>query len=343
MKSAVLPLPLEQLAVIQAALDAGCAREAVLAEAGLTDESWEEERERWMARLAAAAGRGRLRLESRYFELLGKQRRPAAARAQAARRKVEGAIPVAPTVYLAAIGVPASTAPAPGTAPALPKVAPRSALAGTSMALSDAVRQALPFKGKEAATVAPAPAATELPRVAPRSPLAGTSMALPTLVREALPFKGNDAAPKEAAPPAPAPAAPAPAPAAALPKVAPRSPLAGTSMALPTLAREALPFKTGNAPQAVPPVPAPAASAPAAAPTPEAMARLQGMNLGLYAQICADVRSRPEKVDDIRRHYGLEGPLWAALHGLWAQRFQQDPPLRERWQAQIEQRVARQV
>ncbi len=359
------PLPLERFASIQAALEAGCARDAVLAEAGLSGEAWDAARERWLGRLAAEAARGRFRLDRRYFELLAEQRRAAAAEARAERKKIEGPIPVAPTVHLASIAGLAVASVAKVTPPA---ASPRARLGETSMALGDAIRQALPFKSKTATPAAAGPPASaapaaELPKVPPRSPLAGTSMALPPLAREAFPFKAGTPAAASAVelpkvpprsplagtsmalPPVAREAlpfktgTPAAEPAVELPKVPPRSPLAGTSMALPPVARAALPFKTGTAAPAASLEPAPP-QAPST-PTPEAMARLQSMNLGLYAQICGDVRARPEQVEAVRRHYGLEGPVWAALHALWAQRFAQDPALRERWQALIEQRVAR--
>jgi hypothetical protein len=121
--------------------------------------------------------------------------------------------------------------------------------------------------------------------------------------------------------------------------------------------RAALPFQAG-APPATPATPA-AAPVPAGTPmgqtadgvksplrpvlpfTPPADARkrVASMTLAHYAQICADVRAYPEQVERIRGHYGLDEAAWAALHGLWRERFQRDPALHARWEALIQQRM----
>ena len=72
-----------------------------------------------------------------------------------------------------------------------------------------------------------------------------------------------------------------------------------------------------------------------------AAARVEGISLAQYAQICADVRAWPSHVDRIRGHYGLDNEAWKALHTLWYARFDHDPPLRARFQSLVEQRLAR--
>ncbi|WP_437681537.1 hypothetical protein [Sorangium sp. So ce131] len=93
-------ITLEELAAIAGALDAGMPRDEVLAGAGLSSEAWEAAQERWMSRLAAQAARGQLRSSQRYLELVAEQKRRAQAKVQALRRKLEGAMPVAPAAHV---------------------------------------------------------------------------------------------------------------------------------------------------------------------------------------------------------------------------------------------------
>ncbi|WP_437941529.1 hypothetical protein [Sorangium sp. So ce341] len=109
----VRSITLEELAAVAGALEAGLPRDEVLAGAGLSVEAWEAARERWMSRLAAQAARGQLRSSQRYLELVAEQRGRAEAKARAARRKLEGPVPVAPAAHLS----PLRSAPRDGAAP----------------------------------------------------------------------------------------------------------------------------------------------------------------------------------------------------------------------------------
>ncbi len=106
-------LQLEEFVAIQAALDGSQAREAVLAASGLSVDDWEAERERWLARLAAEARRGRFGLHHHYLQLLGAQRKQVLAQTRAALRQVDGPFPVAPTVHIAGIAALTSTSSTP--------------------------------------------------------------------------------------------------------------------------------------------------------------------------------------------------------------------------------------
>ena len=84
----------------------------------------------------------------------------------------------------------------------------------------------------------------------------------------------------------------------------------------------------------------PAAPPPAADLTPEAKKRVEAITLAQYAQISADLRFDPARMESIRSHYGLDAAAWTALHVLWRDRFQRNPALRTRCEALVQQRLA---
>ena len=73
----------------------------------------------------------------------------------------------------------------------------------------------------------------------------------------------------------------------------------------------------------------------------EAMKAIYGFSLAQYAEICAAVTVYPDRVVQIRGHYGLDVHAWMALHELWQERFQRDPALGPRWEALVQAALAR--
>ncbi len=356
-------LPLEDVAAIRAALDAGLPRDQVLSEANLSPEAWEAAQARWLAKLADQAAQGRLETSRRFVALVDASRARADEKARESRRTWKHR-KSAPTAIQSLQSPPPAAAPAP---PPLPQPAPEWIVAPpatqpapstqpapqTPLAPQVALRDPLPFKpgASPIAVQVKAEPARPLPPL-DADPLAGTVILNnpPATARTPLPFQQRAPQPSASASPdkpnatsaldiAKLPRGPAlPFPAAKA-SAAPAPPdvmdddVGNTTLNVVAVPppQEALPFKKASPP---------ANAAPAAPPSPEALQRAHGMSLAQYAHLCADVRVHPEYVEQIRAHYGLDAAAWTALHKLWRERFDRDPALRNRWQTLVEQRVA---
>lgn len=356
-------LPLEDVAAIRAALDAGLPREQVLAEANVSLEAWEAAQARWLAKLADQAAHGRLETSRRFVELVDASRARADEKARETRRPWKHRKP-APAVIQPSQPPPPPAAPAPPpqaepewvVAAPLTQPAPSTQPAPeTPLAPPVALRDPLPFKPSTSPAAAQAhamkaePARAQSPQDPDPLEVTLTLRNPPATARTPLPFQQR--------PPQSAATASSDKPDAtttldvaqlARGPALPFAPKAGAAPAPPddgdddvgttTLKvvaipspQEVLPFKKA---------PPPANAVPAASPSPEALRRANSMSLAQYAHLCADVRAHPGYVEQIRVHYGLDAAAWTALHKLWRERFDRDPALRSRWQTLVEQRVA---
>ena len=189
-------IPLEEFAVINAAIDARLPRDEVLAEAGLSPQAWTAEQEKWLSKLAGQASSGELRSSKRYVELAGAQRPLAAEKARKARKKLKGPIPVAPVAIISPLHADAGGKLVPSAMlevdPALsPHLPPPSAPPPELLPDSEANRtlpmgflrpdaSALPFSRASSEEKGPITAPMAPVRAEPALPFARSSAAAPT-------------------------------------------------------------------------------------------------------------------------------------------------------------------
>jgi len=303
------PLPLDTIARIRAEIDAGLPKEKVLADAGLSKDTWSAAEAAFMLKLAAEASRGRFD-ESRKFVSAMEEAKRAAAEKAVENRKLEA--PAKPIeLPPAAVALPMPPLPEIIKSPEIklqppPEIPPESAAPITAPVASEAGKKApLPFTQPTASTSA-----------------VHATMALPAFTEENAP--DSDGLPFQKA----------------TAKQAQKE-----TMAMPAFTEENAPDSDGlpfvSPKQASTPPPAPPRAPPAVAPSPEARAKAERVTLAVYARLCADVRKYPQHVAQIRAHYALDDATWTAVHLLWRERFERDPTLRDRWLALIQQHLGR--
>lgn len=351
------PVTLERYAEMRAEMDAGRLRDEVLARTGMTTDEWTDAQRGWLERMGTELERGRFELTNRYTQaFLDRQR---VLETAAPPRLAVTAAPLPP----AETAAPPFGAPEPFSfAPALPPPLTAASPFGPPPIAVPLPRVPLP----EAAKTADDPCQTlTAPLVAvhdvlpfikghrdPDEPDRTPLVPRVAVLDQVLPFEKSSPYPH---PPDPI--------------AAPTDFDATATMPLDLgrlVHKDALPFKDGSpasrsAPQpqsaprpgsgALPFVPG-AAPAPAAERThpsvdlssqqsPEAMKRAHGISLAQYAEICASVTAFPERVVEIRSHYGMDVQAWTTLHALWQERFQRDRMLEPRWEALVEAALSR--
>ncbi len=372
---------LETVAEITADLDARGDRDAVLAEHGLDGDAFEAARTAWMRKVAERAAHRDFALGLRWASALATAQRAAVARARARdkRRGAEGPLPVAPQVRSSlrtrraavapphaapAISAPAAAVPVPTAAPArvavtafadetapMPPVAPPGAprrspkTMMTNMASLAQASAPLPFAGRPPARTAAAPSSR--PPSGADMPFAVPVVAVP---KPALLPTAAHGPLVEPPPPTPARREDDAKPPTA-PRRSPKTMNLDSAMVLAAVT----PFLRAHP---VPPsvrTPPPPASARASASAPvspssgtpgsisavEARRRAEVFTLAQYARLAAGLRLAPERATQLREAYGIDPDTWTTLHQVWQERFRATPALKERWQAQVEQILAR--
>ncbi len=173
-------LPLEKLAAIDAKLAAGLPRDRVLADAGITAETFERAHEAWFARMASEATHGKSRkLHKRYHDLLRAQRKEALGEQRQTSRKGDGKTPSPPAPRLSPLAA--------QYRPDAPRTTPKAETL-PEVCLQSAAAVSLPVKPPPAVITTP-------PAAAPSNddPLMRTVTVAQSPLRkeDALPFKAS--------------------------------------------------------------------------------------------------------------------------------------------------------
>ncbi len=338
---------LERYAEIRAEMEAGRLRDEVLARAGLTSDEWTVAQRAWLEKMGTELERGRFELTNRYTQaFLERQRTFTAALPPAAVAKAPLVEEAPPPPAPSAAAAPPPVMPLIEALP--PQVQPPSAAAAPPPVMP--LIEALPPQVQPPAapiganvltetTTFIAPLVADHREVLPfrKEPLGNASSTDTIDValdaeehdHEALPFKKD--------------------------LWANTSPTSTLDITLDDEEheREVLPFKKGNPTDTIDialndeekkaqgaPLPF-APVAPQATPSDEVMKLVQGISLAQYADICATIRAFPDQIVQIRSYYRMDLPTWTALHKVWHERFEEDPTLRFRWEAQVQAAMAK--
>jgi hypothetical protein len=160
-------LTLEQLARVTARIDAGMPRDRALAEAAIPLTAWEAGQELWLSRMAYSAARQNLDLCRRYASMLLAERHEAERALDAARRTLDGTMPVFAPARLSPIALPNARDHAP-----LPRQQPSSEPNPSPWAAASSYR-ATPGAYAAPAAVESPPAMVMAPRSAASPPRSG--------------------------------------------------------------------------------------------------------------------------------------------------------------------------
>jgi hypothetical protein len=347
-------LDLERFAALSADIEAGAARDEVIAREGLSVEAWTRAQASWLGKMADEAARKRFDLTNRYNAAFVAQRRSLEGGRRGGKKKgpIAAAEKVAPAPPLIAapppmVAAPSFVAPAPFvaaspsfvSAPPLvsappPVAAKPTDLGGTVAAevISPfAAGAPLPFKVGRAA-IADAP-----PKPPARHVDRGTMTFASPIAKDAIPFAAGAALPPTA------PMSPLP----AQPKV--NMDLGGTVPAdvlSPIELGAKLPFREVSGSGSRPPpspaaglknlpfrsaAPAPTASAAPPAPAAPATPRATRFTLEQFASLSAEIAVAPSAVAHVRGRYGLDEASHRAEAEEWGRRFAVDKELFARY------------
>ncbi len=296
-------LAIERFATMSADIEAGGARDEVLAREGLSLAAWTRAQESWLGKMADEAARKRFELTNRYNAAFVAQRRSLDGSARRAEQKNKKGPIAAPAKV--ALASPPFVAPPPSfVAPGPAFVAPPA-----------------PFGAAPAKVAAPAKIAAPAPIAAPGR------IAMPTME---LPAFGAIPAPSVVASSPPThlggtvaaelispfvSGAPLPFRTTSIGNAAPAPPAASNL--------EGLPFRSTAGP-------APAPLAPAAVAAPSRAARF---TLEQFASLSAEIAVAPAAVAQVRGRYGLEEASHRAEAEEWGRRFAADRELFVRYSA----------
>ncbi|MEZ4229562.1 MAG: hypothetical protein R3B89_10370 [Polyangiaceae bacterium] len=312
---------------MSARLDAGMPRDAVLKDAGLSQQQWEEELVTWLSHLSEQIQRQNYELYQRYTQWflqnrleaerqLGLQSAPQVAAPREARRNEAG-----DWEYLRwqQQQSPAQVQPSAPAPPALVQPPPVVSSSGEVPPLP-AVASGIP----------------PMPSYAPAVPPMPTISGVPPMPNAAAPASAPAPAPApsvESVPPLPSGVAPppliSPVPASG-PAVEP--PMIGGVSAPGIAAPPAVP-SSGGFFVSQPPSVSPAAP-PSTAPAPSSVPQL---SLGDYAMLAAEIVVMPEQVERALAKYGIgDLQVWQAIQQSWEQRLRSDGYEMENYQERFE-------